>query len=74
VEAVSMNLEQIAADAAEDSRIRRYRQLSAAPYMRSTMVSCGRCGREQPVMAQEGMRRVALVCSACGERSMASVR
>jgi transcription elongation factor Elf1 len=69
-----MDLAQIAADAVEDGRIRRYRQLGSTPLVKSTIVTCGRCGHAQPVVTQDGMRRIALVCSACGERSMASVR
>jgi hypothetical protein len=71
-----MQTAQMMADAAEDSAIRRYRQLmqSAAMNRRLVQLSCGRCGAVQDVVVQDGMRVVAFGCETCHRRTTAQIR
>ena len=71
-----MQTDQIIADAAEDSAIRRYRQLMqrAAMNRRLAQLPCGRCGAIQGVVVQDGMRVVAFGCESCHQRTTAHVR
>jgi hypothetical protein len=70
-----MQTAQIIADAAEDSAIRRYRQLMQRGAMdrRLVQLPCGRCGAVQGVAVQDGMRIVAFSCETCHQRTRAQV-
>jgi hypothetical protein len=71
-----MQTAQMIVDAAEDSAIRRYRQLvqRAAMNRRLAQLPCGRCGAVQDVVVQDGMRVVAFGCESCHRRTTAQVR
>ena len=62
-----MQTAQLNADAAEDSAIRRYQQLTrpAAVDRRIVDVSCGRCGAVHGVIVQPGTQVVTLRCQSC---------
>jgi hypothetical protein len=71
-----MQTDQMIADAAEDSAIRRCRQLMhrTAINRRLVQLPCGRCGAVQGVVVQDGMRVVAFGCESCHRRTTAQIR
>ncbi len=71
-----MRTAQIIADAAEDISIRRYREFTSRGALdhHLVFVSCGRCGADQGVIVQDGMRVVAFSCDSCHQRTTALVQ